>query len=83
MPDLPYVPGSDASGYVESVGSNVTSLYIGQRVFVTGKNSGENRVDMGLVEAGIQTAGHFYVRRKQSTYSRALKSERDRISAHQ
>lgn len=40
LPDLPYVPGSDASGYVEDVGSNVTSLYVGQRVFVTGKNSG-------------------------------------------
>ena len=40
LPDLPYVPGSDASGYIEDIGSNVSSLYVGQRVFVTGKNSG-------------------------------------------
>jgi NADPH:quinone reductase-like Zn-dependent oxidoreductase len=30
LPDLPYVPGSDASGYVDDIGSNVTSLYVGQ-----------------------------------------------------
>ena len=40
MPDLPYIPGSDASGIVEKVGSDVHDLEVGQRVFVTGRNSG-------------------------------------------
>ena len=40
LPDLPYVPGSDAAGYIEDIGSSVGSLFVGQRVFVTGKNSG-------------------------------------------
>jgi len=40
LPDLPYIPGSDAAGYVESVGIDVTGLAIGTRVFVTGRNSG-------------------------------------------
>lgn len=40
LPDLPYIPGSDAAGYVESVGIDVTGLNLGTRVFVTGRNSG-------------------------------------------
>merc|ERR1712156_910940 len=40
LPDLPYIPGSDASGIVEKVGSDVHDLEGGQRVFVTGRNSG-------------------------------------------
>lgn len=40
LPDLPYVPGSDASGFVEQVGAEVQGLQVGQRVFVTGRNSG-------------------------------------------
>ena len=40
LPDLPYIPGSDASGIVEKVGSDVHDLEVGQRVFVTGRNSG-------------------------------------------
>jgi len=37
---LPYVPGSDAAGFVEDVGSSVTNVSVNERVFVTGKNSG-------------------------------------------
>jgi len=34
LPDLPYTPGSDASGYVQQVGAAVTNLKVGDRVFV-------------------------------------------------
>ena len=37
---MPYIPGADASGIVEKVGSDVQNLSMGQRVFVTGRNSG-------------------------------------------
>ena len=44
LPDLPYIPGSDAAGFIEAVGSEVCSnkFHVGSRVFVTGpgKNSG-------------------------------------------
>ncbi len=40
LPELPYVPGSDASGYVEALGRRVAGLRLGQRVFVTHRNSG-------------------------------------------
>ena len=44
LPSLPYIPGMDAAGYIEAVGSQVCSkkLSVGSRVFITGpgKNSG-------------------------------------------
>merc|ERR1712133_196193 len=39
LPDLPYTPGSDAAGYVHQVGSNVTNIKVGERVFVSGTNN--------------------------------------------
>lgn len=39
-PTLPYTPGSDASGLVESVGPDITDLAIGDRVFTTGTITG-------------------------------------------
>ena len=41
LPDLPYIPGSDAAGVIEKIGSDVQGLSVGQRVFVTGRNSGK------------------------------------------
>jgi len=40
LPKPPYIPGSDAAGYVEKVGSEVVGLHPGTRAFVTGRNSG-------------------------------------------
>ena len=37
-PNLPYVPGSDGAGEVESVGSDVKSLKHGDRVYIAGDN---------------------------------------------
>ncbi len=39
-PSLPYTPGSDAGGIVLSVGSGVKRVKAGNRVYVTGPNSG-------------------------------------------
>ena len=39
-PDLPYTPGSDASGTVDAVGTGVNDLSIGERVYTAGTISG-------------------------------------------
>jgi NADPH2:quinone reductase len=39
-PKLPYTPGSDAAGVVESVGSGVTTVKAGDRVYVGGTSTG-------------------------------------------
>src|SRR5688500_17259267 len=39
-PALPYTPGLDAAGVVESVGEGVTRLAPGQRVYTAGSLSG-------------------------------------------
>ena len=39
-PPLPYTPGSDASGVVESVGAGVAVTAVGQRVYVYGTLTG-------------------------------------------
>jgi NADPH:quinone reductase len=39
-PKLPYTPGSDAAGVVEVVGSGVTQVKVGDRVYLGGASSG-------------------------------------------
>jgi len=39
-PPLPYTPGIDASGVVESVGEGVTGVKVGARVYLSGTRSG-------------------------------------------
>jgi len=39
LPELPYTPGSDAAGYIHQVGRMVTSLKVGERVFVAGTST--------------------------------------------
>lgn len=39
-PPLPYIPGNDASGVVEAIGSQVTGLKVGARVYVAGVADG-------------------------------------------
>jgi len=40
LPELPYVPGRDASGVIESVGAEVSHLKVGQRVFCDSMTKG-------------------------------------------
>jgi NADPH2:quinone reductase len=40
LPQLPYTPGSDGAGLIDSVGPNVGSARVGQRVFIGGTASG-------------------------------------------
>lgn len=40
MPALPYTPGSDAAGVVESVGEGVSHVAVGDRVYTAGTLSG-------------------------------------------
>jgi len=39
-PDLPYTPGKDAAGAVESIGESVTNFNVGDRVFTTNSITG-------------------------------------------
>ena len=39
-PELPYTPGMDASGVIESIGDKVTRVSAGERVYVAGSLSG-------------------------------------------
>jgi NADPH2:quinone reductase len=54
-PDLPYTPGSDAGGIVQAVGEGVTSVAVGDRVFVfafNGYTSG-TYAEGALVDAAL------------------------------
>lgn len=43
LPPLPYVPGSDAAGIIEAIGSEVTAFKAGQRVYIPYTFWGHNR----------------------------------------
>ena len=40
LPELPYIPGKDAAGVVTALGTGVSHLRVGQRVYVAGLASG-------------------------------------------
>ena len=40
LPELPYIPGKDAAGVVTALGSGVSHLAVGQRVYVAGLDAG-------------------------------------------
>jgi NADPH:quinone reductase len=40
LPTLPYTPGKDAAGVIESVGANLKSVRVGDRVYTSGTSTG-------------------------------------------
>src|ERR1044071_2614026 len=40
LPALPYTPGMDAAGVIESVGSDIKNLTVGDRVYTSGSITG-------------------------------------------
>ena len=41
LPDLPYIPGIDGAGVVETLGNGVTSVSVGDRVYIAGAVAGK------------------------------------------
>merc|ERR1719500_692892 len=42
LPELPYTPGTDAAGFVHQIGRRVSTIKVGDRVFVSGNSSFRN-----------------------------------------
>jgi len=41
LPSLPFTPGADGAGTVEAIGAGVSSVAVGDRVWLSGSVSGE------------------------------------------
>jgi NADPH:quinone reductase len=61
-PQVPYTPGSDAAGEIESVGAGVTAFASGDRVYVAAPNAGTyaERVACGVNQVHRLPAGNTF-----------------------
>ena len=51
LPELPYSPGGDGAGTVETVGDGVAGFRVGDRVYTAGSLSGGAYAEMGVFDA--------------------------------
>ncbi len=64
-PVLPYTPGGDAGGVVESVGSGVTTVQSGDRIYVSGSLSGT------YAEKALCDASHIHPIPERTSFGQA------------
>src|SRR6476620_6387357 len=61
-PSLPFIPGSDGAGEIESVGSNVNGYHVGDRVFIHGTAAEHTHGHYGgaYAERAVCRLDHIY-----------------------